>query len=94
MVLSKKIIVVLSNNFAVDEWCRFQLLLAETRLLKENIDVLVLVMLEEINSDCLRASLFQLVSCQKYASWSLDGTGNSLFWEKLISEMKAPTFFN
>nr|QNQ79669.1 toll-like receptor [Anadara sativa] len=94
MVMSEKIIVVLSNNFAADEWCHLQLLLAETRLLKENIDVLVLVMLDEINSDCLRASLFKLVSCLKYTPWSLDGTGNCLFWEQLISEMKAPTVIN
>nr|QNQ79668.1 toll-like receptor [Anadara sativa] len=88
MEISQKIVLILSNNFAKDEWCHFQLLLAEARLLNENnIDIFVLILLDEIKSNFLRPSLYKLITNEQYCIWSKSESNNSLFWDQVMSEM-------
>lgn len=87
MHLSRKIVIVISNNFAKDEWCRFELFLAHHRCVT-NEDGLVFVMLNEVNSDNLTESLHVLITSNSYALWSEEETGETLFWEQVIEQLK------
>nr|QNQ79673.1 toll-like receptor [Anadara sativa] len=88
MYLSKKIIVVLSNNFVKSEWCRFQLMLAQSRLVKESADSLVLIMLEEVDSNHMITSVHSLITIASYISWTEENTSQKYFWEQVIHLMR------
>src|SRR6218665_2451500 len=48
---SRKTLLIVSNAFALSPWCHFELTMAQTRLMEEDRDSLVLILLEEI-ADC------------------------------------------
>lgn len=87
MHLSRKLVIVISNNFAKDEWCRFELNLAQHRYVSSEND-LILIMLNEVNSDNLSESLHVLITTTSYAIWSEEETGETLFWEQVIEGFK------
>ncbi|KAJ8311541.1 hypothetical protein KUTeg_010896 [Tegillarca granosa] len=88
MNCSKKIILILSNNFANSDWCRFEFLLAQDRIVSEGLECLVLIMLEEINSNNLNSGLHALITTSSYAAWSTEEPALELFWEQVITAVK------
>ncbi len=46
---SRKTVLVLSNHFARSQWCQFEMTMAQHKLVDDNIDVLVLIVLEDID---------------------------------------------
>ena len=87
---SHNTILVLSLNFVESEWCYHELEMAKMRLLDENLDVIVLVLLKEIPNNKITLSLRQLLCNKEYLKWPKDKAGQRLFWQRLRQELKAP----
>lgn len=82
---SKYIILVISNDFAKSQWCRWETQLAEYhRLFLEDgttYDPLVLVKLGDIESKYLTTTLKYLLKTKIYHAW--DDNNPEEFWKKL-----------
>ena len=87
---SRKILVILSPRFVDDNWCYFQLNMAHHRVLEENSNVLIFIILEEIPNNKLTLLLRQLFCKAKCLKWPADEYGRNLFWLRLREELKRP----
>ena len=87
---SRNTILVLSPNFVESEWCYHEMEMAKMRLLDENLDVIILVLLNEIPNNSMTLSLRQLLCKKEYLKWPKDRAGQKLFWQRLRQELKAP----
>ena len=87
---SRKTILVLSPNFVESEWCYHEMEMAKMRLLDENLDVIILVLLKEIPNNKITLSLRQLLCKKEYLKWPKDRPGQRLFWQRLRQELKTP----
>uniref|UniRef100_T1L3S4 TIR domain-containing protein n=1 Tax=Tetranychus urticae TaxID=32264 RepID=T1L3S4_TETUR len=83
---SRKVILIISNNFAQSPWCRFETDLAHNTLLDQNREGLILIKLEEMSSEVLEKvapQLHFLLKTRIYLSWSDDSSEQEIFWKKL-----------
>ena len=87
---SRNTILVLSPSFVESEWCYHEMEMAKMKLLDENLDVIVLVLLNEIPNNAMTLSLRQLLCKKEYLKWPKDRAGQRLFWQRLRQELKAP----
>ena len=87
---SRKTILVLSPRFVQSQWCYHEMEMAQIRLLDENLDVLVLVLLQDIPNNKITLSLRKLLCKKEYLKWPKDRAGQRLFWQRLRQELKAP----
>ncbi|XP_072048543.1 uncharacterized protein [Amphiura filiformis] len=87
---SRKIIAILSPHFVDDNWCHFELNMAHRRLLEENPNVLIFILLEELPQRRLTLLLRQLFCRVLCLKWPGDGYGQYLFWQRLREELKRP----
>ena len=87
---SRKTILVLSQNFVKSEWCYQEMQMAQMRLLDDNLDVLVLVLLNDIPENKMTMSLRQILCRKDYLKWPKDRAGQKLFWQRLREELKGP----
>ncbi|XP_039756701.1 toll-like receptor 2 [Pararge aegeria] len=82
---SRYIILVISNNFAKSQWCRWETQLAEYhRLFLEDgtsYDPLVLIRMGDVESKYLTTTLKYLLKTKIYLSW--DEQQSEEFWKKL-----------
>ncbi|XP_053610952.1 toll-like receptor 4 [Plodia interpunctella] len=82
---SKYVILVISNNFAKSQWCRWETQLAEYhRLFLEDgttYDPLVLIKMGEIENKYLNTTLKYLMKTKIYHAW--DESNQTEFWRKL-----------
>lgn len=89
MNLSRRILLVLSNNFAKSKWCEFQMNFAYNRCLDEKINNIIVAVWEEISYKYLSNTLKVLLTSYDYALWSKsDATGRSLFWGKILRKLQ------
>ena len=87
---SRKILVILSPRFVEDNWCYFELNMAHHRVLEENPNVMIFIILEEIPNNKLTLLLRQLFCRVQVIKWPADGYGQNLFWRRLREELKRP----
>ena len=87
---SRKTILVLSPNFVASEWCYHEMQMAQMRLLDDNLDVVVLVLLDAIPENKMTLSLRQLLCKKEYLKWPKNKVGQRLFWQRLRQEIKGP----
>ena len=87
---SRKTLVILTPRFVEDNWCYFQLNMAHHRVLEENANVLIFIILEEIPDKKLTLLLRQLFCKSLCIKWPNDGYGQNLFWRRLREELKRP----
>ncbi|RWS25907.1 toll-like receptor 13 [Leptotrombidium deliense] len=84
---SRKVILVISNNFASSPWCRFETDLAHNTLMDQNREGLILIKLEEICYDKLEKiapQLHFLLKTRIYLQWNqFDKKEQQIFWKKL-----------
>ena len=64
--------------------------MAKMRLLDENLDVIILVLMNAIPNNAMTLSLRQLLRKKEYLKWPKDRAGQRLFWQRLRQELKAP----
>ncbi|OWF54530.1 toll-like receptor 3 [Mizuhopecten yessoensis] len=86
--LSRKLILILSNEFAKSQWCQLETLKAQDRFFKEGASSLVLVMLEDISYRHMNGPLSLLLRSMTYIQWSSDPVAKELFWNKLLNSLR------
>ncbi|XP_033755387.1 toll-like receptor 1 [Pecten maximus] len=84
---SRKLILILSNSFTSNEWCKFELLMAQSRFLEEGPSTLILVMLERVSVHQMSEPLSVLLQHKSTIEWTNDLTGRNLFWNELLSSI-------
>ena len=85
---SRKVIVVLSNNFAQSQWCRMELEMANHRRLSNWRNSLVLVLLETISPENQNATLRSLLTTHTYLEWN--ERAQEKFWRVLKKALLRP----
>ncbi|KAK2168447.1 hypothetical protein NP493_1225g02036 [Ridgeia piscesae] len=85
---SRKVIVVLSNNFAQSQWCRMELEMANHRRLSNWQNSLVLVLLETISPENQNATLRILLTTHTYLEWN--ERAQKKFWRALRKALRPP----
>ncbi|XP_050401509.1 toll-like receptor 13 [Patella vulgata] len=82
---SRKILVVLSNDFARSKWCQFEMSLAQKLVIDMSIESIVVVLLENIATVNMSESLNALLKSTTYIAWDDD---EGLFWEQIKRTLK------
>nr|AIZ97750.1 toll-like receptor 13 [Cyclina sinensis] len=83
---SKKIIIILSNEFAKSGWCMFELRVAHSKHIEDEME-LVVILLERINGRNMNNSMKTLLETTTYIEWTEDQHGQLLFWNQLKASM-------
>ena len=85
---SRKVIIVLSNNFAQSRWCQVELAMASNRRLSNWRNSLVLVLLEAISPENQTATLRCLLTTHTYLEWN--ERAEEKFWRALKKALRRP----
>ena len=86
---SRKIVLILSNDFARSQWCQFEMTMAQLRSVEEGRHTLVVVMLENIQTRNMSTSLNVLLKTTTFIQWTVDKKGEELFWRRLTAAVSA-----
>ncbi|XP_056012719.1 slit homolog 3 protein-like [Ostrea edulis] len=87
---SKKIIIVMSNEFTQDEWCQFQVEKAQERIRNQGIEAAVLIMLHDIDNKHMTSTIKELLRKNSYATWVSGRIGKQLFWNIVLAAIEKP----
>ena len=87
---SRKTLLVVSNAFAISQWCQLELTLAQHRLLEEDRNAMILVLLEPLKRENITPRLLLQMKRQTYMEWTEDPVGQKLFWKKLRRALQKP----
>ncbi|XP_037577297.2 protein toll-like isoform X2 [Dermacentor silvarum] len=82
MTCSRRTLLVLTQNFVASEWCRLEFRLAHQRALKDNVNRLVIVLVDELVPGKLDEDLRRYVHATNYLRW-----GEPNFWDKLLHSL-------
>ena len=89
---SRKTVLIVSNAFARSQWCHFELTMEQSRLIRDDRDSLILVVLEEIAEQYLTTRLRLQLARRTYVEWTPDSAvGQQLFWEQLRRALATPS---
>lgn len=82
---SRCLLLLISENFLLSQWCRFEMNLAQHRLLETRRDKLILVLLEDISVQKQPKTLKYLMRTKTYIKWPVEGSSHEkqLFWKRL-----------
>ena len=86
---SRKTLIILSNNFTKSQWCQLELALAQKRHLEEGNAHLVVVLIDAIESKNMSNSVRVLLNTTTFIEWTIETTGNELFWGRLINALQS-----
>nr|WRW24909.1 Toll-like receptor 1 [Sinohyriopsis cumingii] len=75
---SKRVIVVLSNNFVESEWCHYEFQIAHQRLLAEKKNRIIMILLGDIDKSKLVPELKDYIQTNTYVNQD-----DAWFWEKI-----------
>jgi len=82
---SRKVVLVLSQQYTASQWCMFEAHMSQHRLVQDNRQSLVLVKLEELETKRMTKEMKYLVSSLTYLAWPQKGaTEQADFWRKLV----------
>lgn len=87
---SKKIIIVMSNDFAQDEWCQFQLEKAQERIRNQGKEAVVPIMLHDIDHKHMTSTIRNLLRKSSYATWVKGKFVTKLFWDIVVAAIEKP----
>ena len=79
---SKRMIVILTNNYLDSDWCLLEFKMAHQKVLKERNKYLIVIVHEDVKMDALPEELKLYVKTNTYLEVS-----NKWFWEKLFYAM-------
>nr|WBP49913.1 Toll-like receptor protein [Mimachlamys nobilis] len=84
---SRNVILVLSRAFLRSQWCQYELIYTQSRLIQEGPGVLTVILLEEIEAGMLPSSIRSVLDTVTYNEWPKDMTGRRRFWGKLLTAL-------
>ncbi|XP_062570035.1 toll-like receptor 2 type-2 [Saccostrea cucullata] len=79
--MSRKLILVLSNHFMDDQWCKYETALASHTLADGDSHKLFLILLQDIRSEHMNGSLKVLLNSTSHARWTEEKTEQRKFWQ-------------
>ncbi|KAL1479844.1 hypothetical protein MTO96_034770 [Rhipicephalus appendiculatus] len=79
---SRRTLLVLTQNFLMSEWCRWEFRVAHQRALQDNVNRLIIVLVDEFAPGMLNDDLRQYVRETNYLRWN-----ETNFWERLLHSM-------
>ncbi|XP_062570045.1 toll-like receptor 13 [Saccostrea cucullata] len=85
---SRKFILVLSDNFMSDQWCRYETLIANLTVVDGRPEKVLIVLLEEISSQYMTNSMKTLMKSTVNLEWTEKESGKKLFWTRIQAEMQ------
>ena len=85
---SRHAIVIVSRAFCQSKWCKFELIIAHDRLLSNEFESLIVVMLEELDCKHMTKDLRTLIQTTTYSVWTEDKLGQQLFWNQLFASLR------
>lgn len=85
----RKIVVVMSNNFAESEWCQWEIDLVHERRRRQGKHVSLLVMLRSIDSRHMTNRLRALLDSTPHLTYC-SGVGEKVFWAALMKGLRKP----
>ncbi|XP_077286446.1 toll-like receptor 9 [Arctopsyche grandis] len=80
---SRVLLMIVSQQFLLSQWCQFEMHLAQHRLLETRREQLFLVLLEEIPRRKRPNTLHYLMMTKTYIVWPKDPKDKPLFWKRL-----------
>lgn len=82
---SRCLLLLISENFLLSQWCQFEMNLAQHRLLETRREKLILVLLEDIEPRKQPKTLKYLMRTKTYIKWPGGGSADEkqLFWKRL-----------
>jgi toll-like receptor 13 len=80
---SRKVVLVISENFIQSHWCLWELHLAQHSLLEDKRNGLVLVVVGKLKLNQCPPTLRFLMKTRIYLEWDLDPSKQRVFWERL-----------
>lgn len=87
---SRKVVLIISENFVQSHWCLWELHLAQHSLLEEKRNGLILVVVGKVKLNQLPPTLRFLMKTRIYLEWDPDPPKQRIFWERL-REALAPS---
>lgn len=88
---SHKVLFVLSPSFVNSCWCQYELYFAEHRVLNENQDSLIMIVLEDLPPNSVPqkfSKLRKLLKRKTYLKWSPEEHKQKMFWHQLAAVLK------
>nr|XP_013805230.1 PREDICTED: toll-like receptor 2 [Apteryx mantelli mantelli] len=88
---SHKVLFVLSPSFVNSCWCQYELYFAEHRVLNENQDSLIMIVLEDLPFNSVPqkfSKLRKLLKRKTYLKWSPEQHKQKVFWHQLTAVLK------
>ncbi|XP_061163833.1 toll-like receptor 2 [Saccostrea echinata] len=86
---SRKVVLLLTNNFVRSRWCTFEMTLAQALDVEGGRSSLVVVMLENIEIQNMCNSLHILLKTTTFLEWPTDKSVRELFWRRLVASVKS-----
>ncbi|XP_041352545.1 toll-like receptor 3 [Gigantopelta aegis] len=81
---SRRVVLVLSNDFARSHWCQFEMCLCQTYLLEHRRGLLLAVLLEDIKPCYVTKSMYAMLKTTTYCTWPGDDRqAKDLFWQRM-----------
>ncbi|XP_061169126.1 toll-like receptor 13 [Saccostrea echinata] len=87
---SRKVLVVLSNEFAKNEWCLWQVNLVEERLRQKGETSVVFLLYKSINSNNMISSLHRTLKKRSVVTWYEGGARETVFWKVVVLALESP----
>ncbi|KFP09602.1 toll-like receptor 2 [Egretta garzetta] len=88
---SHKVLFVLSPSFVNSCWCQYELYFAEHRVLNENQDSLIMIVLEDLPPHSVPqkfSKLRKLLKRKTYLKWSPEERKQKVFWHQLAAVLR------
>lgn len=76
-------VIVLSRAFLESSWCQYELNLSKERLMEQERNDLVIILLEDIPKKLQNGRIRHLIRTRTYLAWVCDIEGQKLFWQRL-----------
>jgi toll-like receptor 13 len=86
---SRKVVLLLTNNFVQSHWCKFEMMMAQIRQVEGDRGFLLVVMLENIETRNMCNSLHVLLKTTTFLEWPNDTSASELFWERFVAFVKS-----
>ncbi|OWF48816.1 toll-like receptor 2 [Mizuhopecten yessoensis] len=88
MKVSRKVILVFSEDFADSEWCLFEATTAYNRILAEGASSVVIIMLEDIRHRPVDNTIRNLLHAVAYIEWGSERSDRPVFFRKLLDALQ------
>ncbi|CAH1800864.1 unnamed protein product [Owenia fusiformis] len=90
---SRKIILIISQNFLQSGWCTYEMEMANGVLATRGSNCIILILKEPLNAihaDLIKPRLRALLDSRLYVEWSEEEDRQKLFWRKLQDALGQP----